>query len=176
MKKILIILFGVALVSVSLAIAGGIADEGSGGGEAMKLTSPEFGNNEFIPEKFTCRGKNINPALDISGIPAGTKSIALICYDPDAPRGDWVHWLIFNMPVISRIEEDSAPGKQGINDFGRDRYDGPCPPSGVHRYFFEVYALDTGFDLGDRVSRWQIEDAMKGHVLADAELVGLCKK
>ena len=99
----------------------------------MEVTSPEFGNGKKIPRKFTCEGDDINPTLIIEDIPAGTKSLALIVDDPDAPMGTWVHWFSFNIPVVSRIDEDSIPGKQGINDFGRKEYGGPCPPSGTHR-------------------------------------------
>jgi Raf kinase inhibitor-like YbhB/YbcL family protein len=143
---------------------------------AMELRSPEFKNNEVIPEKFTCHGKNINPELTISAIPAGTKNIALIFDDPDAPGGDWVHWVVFDIPVISVIKEDSVPGKQGINDFGKMNYGGPCPPSGTHRYFFRIYALDAKLHLKEKVSKADLEAAMDGHVLAKAELIGLSSK
>jgi len=143
---------------------------------AMKLKSPEFNNNEFIPKKFTCRGENINPALTIEDIPGGTKSLAIILDDPDAPGGNWVHWVMFDVSVISKIEENSAPGKQGINDSGRKRYDGPCPPSGIHRYIFKLYALDTKLNLEERISKADLERAMVGHVLDMAELIGLFSK
>jgi Raf kinase inhibitor-like YbhB/YbcL family protein len=148
------------------------------GGEnrVMKLTSPEFNDNEFIPKKFTRRGENINPELIIDDIPAGTQSIALICDDPDAPGKDWVHWVVFNIPVTAKIEENSSPGKQGVNDFGRNGYDGPCPPFGTHRYIFKIYALDTELDLEEGISKADLERAMEGHILARAELIGLYKK
>ncbi len=142
----------------------------------MKLKSPEFKNNEYMPKKFTCRGENINPALIIDGIPPETKSLALIFDDPDAPMGTWVHWVVFNIPVISRIEEDSVPGKQGINDFGRLNYGGPCPPFGTHRYFFKVYALDAELNSEEGIAETELEKAMTGHILARAELIGLYKK
>jgi len=143
---------------------------------AMKLESPEFNNNEFIPKKFTCRGENINPALTIKDIPGGTKSLAIILDDPDAPGGNWVHWVMFDVSVISKIEENSAPGKQGINDSGRKRYDGPCPPSGIHRYIFKLYALDAKLNLEEKISKADLERAMVGHVLDMAELIGLFSK
>jgi Raf kinase inhibitor-like YbhB/YbcL family protein len=143
---------------------------------AMELESPEFKNNNHIPKKFTYRGENVNPALMISGIPSGAKSIALICDDPDAPGKEWVHWVAFNMPVTPKIEENSAPGKQGVNDFGRNGYDGPNPPLGTHRYVFKVYALDAELDLKEGISKVDLERAMEGHVLAKAELIGLYKK
>ena len=143
---------------------------------AMELKTPEFKNNEYIPKKFTYRGGNVNPALIIYDIPAGAKSIALICDDPDAPGKDWVHWVVFNIPVTAKIEENSAPGKQGVNDFGRNGYDGPCPPFGTHRYIFKIYALDTELDLEEGISKADLERAMEGHILARAELIGLYKK
>ncbi|PIP68601.1 MAG: YbhB/YbcL family Raf kinase inhibitor-like protein [Candidatus Omnitrophica bacterium CG_4_9_14_0_2_um_filter_42_8] len=142
----------------------------------MELKSPEFKDKEYIPKKFTCRGENINPALIIEGIPSGTKSLALIVDDPDAPSGDWVHWVMFDIPVVSRIEEDSTPGKQGITDFGRMRYDGPCPPFGTHRYMFKIYALDAVLNLAEGVTKAELEEAMDEHMLSKAELTGLSKK
>ena len=142
----------------------------------MELKSPEFKNNEYIPKKFTCRGENVNPGLNIEGIPLGAKSLALIVDDPDAPGGDWVHWVMFDIAPVSKIEEDSAPGKQGMNNSGRTRYNGPCPPSGTHRYFFKVYALDTELNLKEGIAKAHLEKAMQGHILAKAELIGLFKK
>ncbi|MBU4313101.1 MAG: YbhB/YbcL family Raf kinase inhibitor-like protein [Candidatus Omnitrophica bacterium] len=142
----------------------------------MKLTSPEFENNGFIPKKFTCQGEDINPALVINGIPDAAKSIALVVDDPDAPMGMWVHWVVYDIPVVSRIEEDSIPGKEGMNDFGRKDYGGPCPPSGTHRYFFKVYALDAELNPEEGLTRRDLEKAMQDHILAKAELIGLYKK
>ena len=142
----------------------------------MKLTSPEFENGNKIPRKFTCEGDDFNPKLIIEAIPAGAKSLALIVDDPDAPMGTWVHWVSFNIPVISQIDEDSIPGKQGINDFGRKDYGGPCPPSGTHRYFFKLYALDTVLDLNEGINKEALEEAVEGHILDTAELIGLYKK
>ena len=142
----------------------------------MKLTSPEFENNGMIPAKFTCEGVNVNPSFLIEDVPSGTKSLALIADDPDAPMGDWVHWVVYNMPVILRIDEDTVPGRQGINDFGKENYGGPCPPSGTHRYFFKVYALDGELDLGGKADKRALESAMKGHILDKAELVGLYQR
>lgn len=142
----------------------------------MKLTSPEFENGNKIPREFTSEGDNINPRLIIEDIPAGTKSLALIVDDPDAPMGTWVHWVSFNIPVVSQIDEDSIPGKQGINDFGRKEYGGPCPPSGTHRYFFKLYALDNVLDLNEGINKEALEEAMEGHILDKAELIGLYKK
>ena len=149
------------------------AEEGGGG---MKLTSPEFENNKFIPNKFTCDGENINPALTIEGIPGNAGSLALIVDDPDAPMGTWVHWVVFDIPIISRIEENSIPGKQGVTDFGRKGYGGPCPPSGTHRYFFKLYALDSALNLKEGITKSQLEKVMQGHILNKAELIGLYKR
>ena len=142
----------------------------------MKLTSPDFEPGKLIPKKFTCDGDDINPTLMIEGIPTETKSLALIVDDPDAPLGTWVHWVVYDIPVVSRIEENSIPGKQGINDFGRNEYGGPCPPSGTHRYFFKIYALDTELALGEGVDKKALEEAMQGHIVDQAELIGLYKK
>jgi len=142
----------------------------------MKLTSSEFKNTEMIPKKFTCEGDDINPTLIIEDIPAGTKSMALIVDDPDAPRGTWVHWVVYDIPIVNRINEDSIPGKQGMNDFGKKDYGGPCPPSGTHRYFFKIYALDKELGLSGRVDKAVLENAMKGHIVDKAELIGVYKR
>lgn len=163
----------IVFLSIILGIARVVMAEG---GINMELKSPEFKNNELIPKKFTCRGENVNPGLNIEGIPPGAKSMALIVDDPDAPGGDWVHWVMFDISPVSKIEEDSAPGKQGMNDSGRTRYDGPCPPFGTHRYFFKVYALDTELNLKEGITKAHLEKAMQGHILAKAELIGLFKK
>ena len=142
----------------------------------MKLTSPEFEHKGLIPSKFTCQGDDVNPALIIEGLPSGVKSLALIVDDPDAPMGTWVHWVVYNIPVIPKIEENSIPGTQGNNDFGRKNYGGPCPPSGTHRYFFKLYALDTQLNLPEGISKEDLEKAMQGHILDKTELIGLYKK
>jgi Raf kinase inhibitor-like YbhB/YbcL family protein len=142
----------------------------------MEVMSPEFENGKKVPRKFTCDGDDINPALIIEDIPTGTKSLALIVDDPDAPMGTWVHWVSFNIPVVSQIDEDSIPGKQGINDFGKKDYGGPCPPSGTHRYFFKLYALDIVLDLNEGINKETLEEAVEDHILDKAELIGLYKK
>lgn len=170
MKRIIIILL------VAFIIRGNFAKADEKGGEQMRLTSPEFENNKFIPQKFTCDGEDISPVLELSDIPDKTQSLALIVDDPDAPMGTWVHWVVFDIPVISRIDENSIPGKQGRNDFGRKDYGGPCPPSGTHRYFFKVYALDKKLNLAEGISKQDLEKAMQGHIVDKAELVGLYKR
>jgi len=142
----------------------------------MEITSPAFKHNEYIPAKYTCEGEDINPAFAINGIPEGTKSLALIMDDPDAPIGVWVHWVVFDIPVIPRIEENSIPGKLGITNSGRRDYHGPCPPSGTHRYFFKIYALDALLNLKEGISKGQLEKTMQGHILDKAELIGLYQR
>ncbi|MFH1201898.1 MAG: YbhB/YbcL family Raf kinase inhibitor-like protein [Candidatus Omnitrophota bacterium] len=151
-----------------------VSDKAEGG--TMKITSPEFEHNQSIPAKFTCQGEGINPTLVIEGVPEGAKSLALIMDDPDAPIGTWVHWVVFDMPILSRIEENSVPGKLGATSSGRRDYGGPCPPSGTHRYFFKIYALDALLNLKEGVTKGALEKAMAGHILDKAELIGLYKK
>ncbi|MEM2865232.1 MAG: YbhB/YbcL family Raf kinase inhibitor-like protein [Candidatus Bathyarchaeia archaeon] len=139
----------------------------------LKVTSPAFENNGFIPAKYTCDGDNVNPPLEIEGIPEGARSLVLIVDDPDAPMGTWNHWVVWNIPPMERIEEDSVPGVEGINDFKEHSYGGPCPPSGTHRYFFKVYALDTKLGLDPNSTREDVERAIEGHVLARGEIIGL---
>ena len=142
----------------------------------MKITSISFENKGKIPSKYTCQGDNINPELELSEIPKAAKSLVLVVDDPDAVGGVWVHWVVFNIPVISKIEENSVPGMQGLNSFQILDWDGPCPPSGTHRYFFKIYALDQMLDLDEGVSLKDLEEAMKNHILDNAQLIGLYKK
>ena len=142
----------------------------------MKISSPSFEHQKTIPKKFTCQGEDVNPALHIQDIPQNAKSLALIVDDPDAPGGTWVHWVVFDIPVTTEIKENTIPGKQGHNDFGRNDWGGPCPPSGTHRYFFKVYALDTVLNLREGITKQVLEAAMKGHAVAQAELIGLYTK
>jgi hypothetical protein len=145
----------------------------------FKLVSTAFRDNSFIPSKYTCDGSDINPPLTIGNVPAGTKSMALIADDPDAPMGTWVHWLVWNIsPDIKEIKEnDSLRGAAfGLNDFKKTSYGGPCPPSGTHRYFFKLYALDTALNLPSGAKKTDIEKAMKGHTLAQTQLIGLYKR
>ena len=142
----------------------------------MKLKSPEFENNQFIPDKFTCEGEDINPELFIEGLPTGARSLALIVEDPDSIKGNWVHWVVYNIAPVTRIEENSIPGKEGINDFGRKSYGGPCPLSGTHRYLFRLYALDAILDLKEGLTKFELERSIESRVLAQAELIGLYQK
>lgn len=143
---------------------------------ALHISSPDFDANGFIPSRFTCDGANINPPLDIADVPSNAKSLALIVDDPDAPIRAWVHWLAWNIPVVQHIQEDTLLREQGVNDFRQNRYGGPCPPYGVHRYFFKVYALDTQLSLPSDTSKNDLEKAMQGHVVAYGELVGKYKR
>lgn len=142
----------------------------------MKLTSPDFKNNEYIPKKFTCDGQGINPGLVIDGVPSQAKSLVLIVDDPDAPAGTFVHWVVFDIPVTGKIEENSIPGKQGVNTAGELNYVSPCPPSGVHRYFFKIYALDNFLNIAEGVTKQKLEKAIKNYILDKAELIGLYKR
>ena len=142
----------------------------------LRVTSPVFDNNGIIPAKYTCDGEDVNPPLKIEGISEGTKSLVLIVDDPDAPMGTWDHWIVWNISPTGKIIENSIPGTEGLNDFRKHSYGGPCPPSGTHRYFFKVYALDTKLDLNPNSRKRDVERAMKGHILAEGEIIGLYKR
>lgn len=141
----------------------------------FKLTSPAIHHGARIPSKYTCDGDNINPHLVIQGAPVAAKSLALIMEDPDAPSGLWVHWLMWEIsPETKEIREHSTPFgvRQGVNSWDQNGYGGPCPPSGAHRYFFRLYALDTRLKLADASDKASLERAMEGHILATTELMG----
>ncbi len=138
----------------------------------MQVTSV-FEHKSNIPAKYTADGDDVNPPLEIKDLPEGTETLVLIVDDPDAPNGMWVHWVVWDIAVTDKIEENSVPGTEGMNDFGRTAWGGPAPPSGTHRYFFKVYALDTKLDLPPSVVKKDVEAAMEGHILDQAELVGL---
>lgn len=142
----------------------------------MKIRCSEFSGDGIIPAKYTCNGENISPPLGIDDIPEGARSLVLIVDDPDAWGEPWIHWLVFNIPVLDHIEEASAPGIQGVNDFGQMGYGGPCPPSGTHHYVFRLYALDSAIDLPEGANRAQLEKAMHGHILAQAQTTGIYAK
>jgi Raf kinase inhibitor-like YbhB/YbcL family protein len=146
----------------------------------MQLTSPAFAEGGTIPKQYTGDGKNVSPPLEWTEVPEGVKSFTLICDDPDAPRGTWVHWVFFNIPPDMRslsegVPSDTHPGgaNHGINDFKELGYGGPAPPRGKpHRYFFKLYALDTPLDLKVGATKQQVVQAMEGHVRAIAQLMG----
>ncbi len=148
---------------------------GKGGGN-MKVTSPDFTDQGQLPKKFTADGKEINPALNIENIPDGTQSLVLIMDDPDAPGATFTHWVVYDIPVVSNIEEDSIPGKQGLNTARQKDYVSPRPPSGTHRYVFKVFALDKKLNLPEGASRQMVEKAMEGHILDKAEITSLYKR
>lgn len=140
----------------------------------MKITSHAFEHEGYIPEKYSCKGDDINPPLNIEELPEGTKTLAMIMDDPDAPGGTFVHWVIWNIPCINQIEENSVPqgAKEGKNNFGKAGYGGPCPPSGTHRYYFKLYALDTELELNQGALKEDLEQAMEGHIIEQATLMG----
>ena len=157
-------------VVILLAVIASFAAEGA----RMKITSSAFQEGGNIPSKFTCDGSDTSPPLQITGVPSEAKSLVLIADDPDAPSGLFTHWLVWNIPPqTNSIAEGSAPkGVQGTNDFGKSGYKGPCPPPGTHRYSFKIFALDRELDLRAGAKRSQVDAAMKGHVIAQGELVG----
>jgi hypothetical protein len=140
----------------------------------LLVKSPAFENNKRIPVKYTYDGADVNPPLTIEGVPEETKTLVLIVDDPDAPMGTFDHWVVWNIPAATRrIEENTVPGIEGMSSYRKHAYGGPCPPYGTHRYFFKVYALDTQLDLKLNSTKRDVEKAMKGHILAEGELVGL---
>lgn len=147
---------------------------------SIELTSPAFNHGDAIPAKFSCDGDDISPPLQWQNVPAGTQSLAVIMDDPDAPRGTWIHWVLYNIPAAtSELPENVAPadslpggGSQGTSSFRRVGYGGPCPPGGSHRYFFKLYALDNQLDLAAGATKDQLLAAMEGHILGQGELMG----
>ncbi len=141
--------------------------------EELVVKSSAFQNNRNIPKKYTCDSEDVNPPLIIEAIPEKTESLVLIVDDPDAPMGTWDHWIVWNIPPAGEIAENSVPGKEGMNSFNKTSYGGPCPPSGTHRYFFKVYALDTKLDLDSSARKKDVTEAMKNHIIAKGQLIGL---
>lgn len=142
----------------------------------LTVKSPEFDAEEMIPLRFSCEGANVNPALEIAHIPEETKSLAVIVDDPDAPNGNFTHWVAWNIPTTHQVREDEDRGVCGLNGYGFHRYDGPCPPSGTHRYYFKVYALDHSLDIPTNAGKKELEKAMAGHILAFGSLMGKYKR
>jgi Raf kinase inhibitor-like YbhB/YbcL family protein len=160
----------------------------------IQLHSPAFANGRVIPKQFTCDGSDGSPPLEWSGVPEGARALALICDDPDAPMGTWSHWVLFNLSPRVKVLKEAVPtdetltptaigspessgqetptARQGKNDFGKIGYGGPCPPSGIHRYFFRLYALDQPLELGPRADRGTVLKAIQGHILAEGRLMG----
>src|ERR1700730_16320974 len=163
------------IISIGCTFAVAMAVAFAAGGGKMKISSSAFQEGGTIPEKFSKNGQNVSPEIRIDGTPAGTKSLALIVDDPDAPVGLFTHWLLWSIdPKTTQIAEGSGPknGVQGKNDFGEIGYGGPQPPSGTHRYYFRVFALDRPLDLKPGAKRKEVDAAMKGHVIAQGELMG----
>lgn len=144
--------------------------------KTLTVSSKAFQQAGHIPLKYTCDGENVSPPIDIQHIPESTQSLLLIIEDPDAPNGTWLHWLVWNIAPGHHISEGEIPGEQGLNDFGNVNYGGPCPPSGTHRYYFKMYALDNLLNLPEGSSRSTVEEAMADHVLAYGELMGRYKR
>ncbi len=146
----------------------------------MEIKSSAFKEGELIPQKFTCDGNDISPSLEWNSVPDGTMTLAIICDDPDAPAGTWIHWVFYDIsPSVTNLPEGIAPekqpaigGTQGINDFRKIGYGGPCPPGGTHRYYFKLYALDSAVNLSTGATKDELLKAMKGHILAEAQLMG----
>jgi len=166
MKKAITWAAMVVLITIMSLVAAGEAK--------MKITSSAFQQGGNIPSKFTCDESDTSPPLQVTGIPSNAKTLVLIADDPDAPGGLFTHWLVWNIPAqTNSIAEGSAPkGVHGTNDFGKSGYKGPCPPPGTHRYSFKIFALDRELDLRSGAKRSQLDAAMKGHVIAQGELVG----
>ncbi|MCD6583975.1 MAG: YbhB/YbcL family Raf kinase inhibitor-like protein [Candidatus Omnitrophota bacterium] len=170
MKKLLIFIFFFSILKSSFA---------------LEVKSSAFNNGEYIPSRYSCDSLNYSPPLEWEDVPPQTKSFVIICDDPDAPFKVWVHWVVYNIPSNRRKLEENIPHQgvledgtlQGINDFRRIGYGGPCPPPGAtHRYFFKVYALDTVLDLKEGATKKEVLKKIKGHILDKGELIGLYKR
>lgn len=155
-----------------LALIGGMAQMDAA---ILQIHSEAFKDSQPIPAKYTCDGENISPPLQWTGIPKGTKSLVLIVDDPDAPKKTWTHWVVFNIdPTLTEIKEGEYPkgSYQGINDFKHPSYGGPCPPSGSHRYYFKLFALNDTLKLSPGATKEQVEKAMQLHIIGQAQLIG----
>lgn len=165
------------LVLFVFSLAPSLGQEGSK--SSLNLFSPAFKNHGNIPSTYTCDGLNINPPLKIERVPLHTQSLALVFDDMDAPRGSYVHWILWNIdPAIKEIMENSVPegAVQGLNDFKKNHYGGPCPPRRTHRYVFKLYALDCRLNLSPHSTKMDLEKAMAGHVLAQARWIGVYQR
>ncbi len=138
----------------------------------IELKSSAFSATGEIPERYTCDGEDVNPPLEMGELPENTKSLVLIVEDPDAPNGVWGHWIVWNIAPVKHIAEDSVPGTEGKNSFGKHHYGGPCPPSGSHRYFFKLYALKERLELDMNADKEDVEAAMADKILGRGELMG----
>jgi len=168
------VLLAMAVFSVSLA-----ASQDSGKSIKLKVTSPVFENNKTIPPKYGCDGSNVNPSVKIENVPPEAKSLALVFDDKDAPRGTYVHWILWNIdPSVREIRENSVPegAIQGTNDFKKNVYGGPCPPTRPHKYALIVYALDVRLNLEPKSGKADLEKAMEGHIIAQGQIMGIYKR
>ena len=176
---------GLIACALSLVSCGREAREGgaqTNGVEKMtlKLTSAAFEEGGAIPQQYTCDGRDVSPPLAWASVPDDARTLALVCDDPDAPRGTWVHWVVYNIPATARELAEGVPAienlengaRQGANDFRKIGYGGPCPPSGTHRYYFHLYALDADLNLPSGATKDQLLKAVEGHVLAEGQLMG----
>ena len=169
----------VSVVMVFMLVAAVSMGKESKKMKELTITSPAFVEGGTIPIRYTCDGKDINPPLAFGVSPTGARSLALIVDDPDAPVGTWVHWVVWDIPHdVREITEGSVPAgaKQGLNDWKRNSYGGPCPPSGTHRYFFKIYALDKTLDIPPSAGKAALERAMHGHILAQGQLMGTYRR
>ena len=169
------------LAGIILAVAAVVWSQPQGGSMSFTLSSTAFQPGSDIPAKYTCTGADVSPALSWNDPPPGTQSFALIADDPDAPVGNWVHWVAYDLPASARQLPEGVPktdavaggGVQGQNDFRKTGYGGPCPPPGKpHRYYFKLYALDSKLNLKPGATKKAVESAMQGHILAQAEVMG----
>ncbi len=171
-----------AFMVLSLVMAFSVPSAQSKGGpetDGLEISSPAFENNGYMPAKYTCDGDDSNPPLSFGNIPRHARSLVLIVDDPDAPNGIWVHWVLWNIaPPAQELKANAVPkgAVQGLNDFKQNKYRGPCPPSGTHRYFFKLYALDTTLDLPPNAKKADVERAMSGHIISRSRIIGLYKR
>ena len=166
------------LVLLILSSSYAISQETTESG-ALRISSSVFDNNGQIPIRYGCDGENVNPLLEIENVPSKARSLALIFDDRDAPKGSYVHWILWNIhPGTKEIKEDSVPdgAVQGLNGFKKHKYGGPCPPKRPHRYVFKLYALDVRLQLSSKSTKAHLEKAMKGHIIAQAQLTGVYKR
>lgn len=161
-----------------------VADKSKTEKPEVNLISSAFKDGQPIPRQYACDGVNVSPPLEWSGVPANAKTIAIIADDPDAPSGTWVHWVLYNLPAaniglvenLPPTEKLTAGGFQGTSDFGKVGYGGPCPPSGTHRYFFKIYALDGELPLKAGATKAEVEKAMSGHIVLQGQLMGTYRR
>ena len=170
MKIIINIILSILFLP-SLSLANSLSSD-------FKLASTVFEDNAPIPKKYTCDGGDINPPLSLKNIPPRTKSLAVLVSDPDAPEGTWSHWVVYNIPPhTAELKENSNPGTEGLNDFGKYVYGGPCPPDDkVHHYIFSAYALNAVININEGPTISEVESALKEHIIAQTRLVGTYQK